>query len=115
MATRNRRRPTNAPRPELARKEPPPRRSSAAGDSASRFAGTGIPDWQWLTTPVMLAFALGGLIGTFGGGAAVGIGNGLPFLALMGTFAMIFGLSMGRVLRRWIAIRRLNRIRGQGG
>ena len=112
MSPRARRRPTNQPRPELSRDHPSKRRAAQpAASSPSSLAGTGIPEWDWRTTPVWFMFAFGGLIGLFVG-AAVGASNSYyALLVFLAVFSMIFGLALGRVLRRWLAIRKVRRIR----
>jgi hypothetical protein len=105
-AKSRRRRDSNAPRPELSRKEPAPRRRPE-----SALAGTGIPEWNWKTTPVLLAFAIGGLIGTYLGALANASDNLYAVVVISGIFALLLGSALGRVLRRWLAIRRIGRIR----
>jgi hypothetical protein len=108
MSPRSRRRPTNAPRPELSREQP---RRKAPAAPASPLVGTGIPEWQWRSTPVAFMFSLGGLVGLFVGAALGASNNYYAFLIFMAGFAMVFGLALGRVLRRWLAVRRVHRLR----
>ena len=115
MTARSRRRSTNAPRPELARQDQQPKKKPQPKPSA--LEGTGIPEWQWMTTPVALAFAVGGLLGTYLGLTVAIVAqdsdNILPFIVVQGVFALILGAAMGRVIRRWLAIRKVERLRAQ--
>jgi hypothetical protein len=109
MSTRRGRRATNAPRPELARqgqqqKKPAPQKQSG-------LEGTGIPEWRWRTTPVALAFAAGGLLGTYLGLSAALSDNLWAFISVQGVFALILGASAGRVIRRQLAIRKVEKLR----
>lgn len=105
MSRTRRRRDSNAPRPELARRQP----DRKARESS--LAGTGIPDWRWRTTPVLFMFALGGLLGAYLGLASGVVGSFWGFLVVQGGFALLFGAALGRVVRRWLAIRKVERIR----
>jgi hypothetical protein len=106
MSRNRRRRDSNAPRPELARTQ-----QSRKPQPSSSLAGTGIPEWRWRTTPVVFMFALGGLIGAYLGLAAAVADNFWAFLIVQGGFALILGAALGRVVRRRMAIRRVERIR----
>lgn len=112
-ARERRRKPHNAPRPELARA--PKEERSLTG-----LPVQALPEWRWKTTPVFLALGIGLFIGTMVGvpsGVASANGNGVASLVLFAVSALVLGAGVSRVTTRWILSRRLGggRERGRSG
>ena len=108
-------RPSNVPRPELARKSRPasrPHATSGGHDDrpeTPKAAIQELPDWRWMTFPVFFALALGLFIGVFVGvpaGIANEQGNGTPAFVMFILAAIFLGTALSRFTTRWILARR---------
>lgn len=103
MTTKDRRRrPTNAPRPELARK-PAEGHSDRPERSVARAAGSPtMAEWNWRTFPVFFGFALGGFIGLYLGVVVQAVDNQWLFLTVFSVFAIMLGFAFSRLVTRWM-------------
>ena len=104
------RRPTNVPRPELARKAKIARTAAAHDErpQAERGPVQAFPNWQWKTFPVFFALAVGLFIGVFVGipaGIANEHGNTIPSLVMFLVAAILLGAGLSRFTTRWMLAR----------
>lgn len=106
-------RPSNVPRPELARKP----RAAAARSSTSaheerpeivRGPIQPMPGWRWKTFPVYFAVSFGLFLGVFAGASAQAAndnGNGVAILVVFGIAAILLGAGFSRLMTRYLLAR----------
>ena len=113
-------RPSNVPRPELARKTRAANARPAAANSRPAAASHDerpevirgpiqpMPGWRWKTFPVYFALALGLFLGVFAGAsgqAANDNGNGVAILVIFVIAAILLGAGFSRLTTRYLLAR----------
>jgi len=64
-----------------------------------------MPNWQWRTFPVYLAFAVGGFIGLYMGLISGATDNGAIYTFSFVFWALLLGFGFSRLTTRWILSR----------
>lgn len=113
-------RPSNVPRPELARKARPTAARSAAAQEERPAIVRGpiqpMPGWRWKTFPVYFALSLGLFLGVFAGSAAQAAndsGNGVAILVVFVVAAILLGAGFSRLTTRYLLARNWARPRAK--